>query len=67
MLSGRRKRDYEADALASQGESSESSESGAISPSEAAEAGMVTAPDETSDDPADERAAGEDEQVLVLA
>jgi single-strand DNA-binding protein len=67
MLSGRRKRDYEADALASQAQASDSPETGAISPSEAAEAGMVTAPDEAADDTAGEQAGGEDEQVLVLA
>ncbi len=67
MLSGRRKRDYEADALASQAQATESTDSGAISPAEAAEAGMVTAPDEPADESADEQPAGEDEQVLVLA
>ena len=62
MLSGRRKRDYEADALASQ---ASSTEPGAISPSEAAEAGVLTVPDAPAD--SDQQPLAEDEQVLVLA
>jgi single-strand DNA-binding protein len=65
MLSGRRKREYEADALASQVEAAAgepaSGESG-ISPNEAAEVGVVTVADAPADD-----SAAEDEQVLVLA
>ena len=62
MLSGRRKRDYEAESLAHQGTAVDND---AISPAEAAEIGVTTTPDE----PADEQPAtdGEDEQVLVLA
>jgi single-strand DNA-binding protein len=59
MLSGRRKRDYEAETQANQ--AAESSGSG-ISPNEAAEVGVIT----TADAPADEASASEDEQVLVL-
>ena len=59
MLSGRRKRDYEAETLASQaavgGEE--------ISPAEAAEVGVTS----VADAPADGQSASEDEQVLVLA
>jgi single-stranded DNA-binding protein len=61
MLSGRRKRDYEAEALASQGTAAESET--AISPAEAAEAGVMTVADES----ADEQPLTEDEQVVVLA
>jgi single stranded DNA-binding protein len=61
MLSGRRKRDYEAEALATQGTAAESET--AISPAEAAEAGVMTVPDES----ADEQPLTEDEQVVVLA
>ena len=57
MLSGRRKRDYEAETLANQ-----AAENNGISPNEAAEVGVITA----ADAPADETAS-EDEQVLVLA
>ena len=57
MLSGRRKRDYEAETLANQ-----AAENNGISPNEAAEVGVMTA----ADVPAEE-AASEDEQVLVLA
>ena len=60
MLSGRRKRDYEAETQANQ--AAESSGSG-ISPNEAAEVGVITA----ADAPADEASTSEDEQVLVLA
>ena len=60
MLSGRRKRDYEAETLATQPEADPS----AISPNEAAEVGVMT----MADAPADETAtADDDEQVLVLA
>jgi single-strand DNA-binding protein len=61
MLSGRRKRDYEAESLASQGAAAEPDP--AISPAEAAEAGVMTVPDA----PADEQPLADDEQVLVLA
>jgi single-strand DNA-binding protein len=60
MLSGRRKRDYEAETQANQ--VAESSGSG-ISPNEAAEVGVITA----ADAPADETSTSEDEQVLILA
>jgi len=63
MLSGRRKRDYEADALVSQANAA--AEIDAISPSEAAEAGVTTMPDAPVD--SDQAPLGEDEQVLVLA
>ena len=63
MLSGRRKRDYEADALVSQANAA--AEIDAISPSEAAEAGVTTMPDALVD--SDQAPLGEDEQVLVLA
>jgi single-strand DNA-binding protein len=58
MLSGRRKRDYEAESLATQ-----AAEQTGISPNEAAEVGVMTAPDASADEPP----ASEDEQVLVLA
>jgi single-strand DNA-binding protein len=58
MLSGRRKRDYEAETLATQ-----AAEPAGISPNEAAEVGVMTAVDA----PADEQPLAEDEQVLVLA
>jgi len=63
MLSGRRKRDYEADSLAAQAEDATKSDETAISPNEAAEVGVVVA----ADTPDDEAASSEDEQVLVLA
>ena len=59
MLSGRRKRDYEAETLATQA----ASDSAGISPNEAAEGGVMTAADSTTD----EAATAEDDQVLVLA
>jgi single-strand DNA-binding protein len=59
MLSGRRKRDYQADALASQAAAPE--ETG-ISPAEAAEIGVMTAPDSAPDEQ-----PAPDEEVLVLA
>ena len=59
MLSGRRKRDYEAETLATQA----ASDSAGISPNEAAEVGVMTAADSTTD----EAATAEDDQVLVLA
>ena len=62
MLSGRRKRDYEADSLAAQA-NGESTTNDAISPSEAAEVGVTTAADTS----ADEATSTDDEQVLVLA
>lgn len=62
MLSGRRKRDYEADSLAAQA-AGESTANDAISPAEAAEVGVATAADTS----ADEATPTDDEQVLVLA
>ena len=59
MLSGRRKRDYEAETLATQAEA----DSTGISPNEAAEVGVMT----MADAAADEQPLAEDEQVLVLA
>jgi single-strand DNA-binding protein len=59
MLSGRRKRDYEAETLATQAEG----DSTGISPNEAAEIGVMT----MADAAADEQPLAEDEQVLVLA
>jgi single-strand DNA-binding protein len=63
MLSGRRKRDYEADALVSQANAAAGAD--AISPAEAAEAGVTTMPDAPAD--SDQAPIGEDEPVLVLA
>jgi single-strand DNA-binding protein len=63
MLSGRRKRDYEADSLAAQANEA-AGESGGISPNEAAEVGVMTVADAPADEPA---TAEDDEQVLVLA
>ena len=68
MLSGRRKRDYEADSLAAQAEGETTNSDTNISPNEAAEVGVMTA----ADGPAEEGASAEDaslndEQVLVLA
>jgi single-strand DNA-binding protein len=62
MLSGRRKRDYQADALASQAqaEAEAGERSDEITPGEAAEIGVMTAPDTES-------AETEDDEVLVLA
>ena len=65
MLSGRRKRDYEADALASQGDATQTDSAtgdDAISPAEAAEVGVITAADAPDGAPADE-----EEPALVLA
>jgi hypothetical protein len=59
MLSGRRKRDYEAETLASQAAAGGEE----ISPAEAAEVGVIS----VADAPADGQSASEDEQVLVLA
>jgi single-strand DNA-binding protein len=63
MLSGRRKRDYEADSLAAQATGEPTANDDAISPNEAAEVGVSTA----ADSPADEAASADDEEVLVLA
>jgi single-strand DNA-binding protein len=63
MLSGRRKRDYEADSLAAQGTGDGQPDETAISPNEAAEVGVMTAADVA----AEEAASADDEQVLVLA
>ena len=62
MLSGRRKRDYQAEALATQANPEAGTDESAISPNEAAEVGVRTMPDA----PADEEAS-DDEEVLVLA
>ena len=64
MLSGRRKRDYEADSLVAQAnaEATTGGSDETASPGEAAEIGVVTAPDEAAED-----SAADDEQVLVLA
>jgi hypothetical protein len=59
MLSGRRKRDYEAETLATQAAVGGDE----ISPAEAAEVGVTS----MADAPAGEQAESEDEQVLVLA
>jgi single-strand DNA-binding protein len=66
MLSGRRKRDYEADSLAAQAAADASGETG-ISPNEAAEVGVMTMADSAADEASEDAAAGDDEQVLVLA
>jgi single-strand DNA-binding protein len=66
MLSGRRKRDYEADSLAAQAEGDAAPESGGISPNEAAEVGVMTMADTAADESLEE-ASADDEQVLVLA
>ena len=60
MLSGRRKRDYEAETLATQA----ATENDGISPNEAAEVGVMTMADASAEETV---AAEEDEQVLVLA
>ena len=66
MLSGRRKRDYEADSLAAQAEGDAATESTGISPNEAAEVGVMTMADAASDESIEESST-DDEQVLVLA
>jgi hypothetical protein len=63
MLSGRRKRDYEAESLATQAATETATESGGISPNEAAEVEVMTAADSSTD----EAPTSEDDQVLVLA
>ena len=63
MLSGRRKRDYEADSLAAQASGETTTDESNISPNEAAEVGVMTAADMA----ADESNSSDDEQVLVLA
>jgi single-strand DNA-binding protein len=63
MLSGRRKRDYEADSLAAQANGESTGDESAISPNEAAEIDVMTAADTAED----EAPSAEDEQVLVLA
>ena len=64
MLSGRRKRDYEADSLAAQSEGGAApADESAVSPNEAAEVGVVVAP--VTDD--EESVTADDDQVLVLA
>ncbi len=74
MLSGRRKRDYEADSLVAQATAeAAAAEAGvdrAATPGEAAEVGVITAADEAADEAADAAAddgSTDDEQVLVLA
>ena len=62
MLSGRRKRDYEADSIGAQAADGSAPTDG-ISPNEAAEVGVMTMADVSSDA---DNAAAEDE-VLVLA
>lgn len=63
MLSGRRKRDYEAESLATQAATEAATDSAGISPNEAAEVGVMTAADSSTD----EAPTSEDDQVLVLA
>jgi single-strand DNA-binding protein len=64
MLSGRRKRDYEADSLVAQANSDGATdETSGISPNEAAEVGVMT----MADAAVDESGTADDEQVLVLA
>ena len=64
MLSGRRKRDYEADSLAAQAEAGATpADESAVSPNEAAEVGVLVAP--ATDD--EESATADDDEVLVLA
>jgi single-strand DNA-binding protein len=65
MLSGRRKRDYEADSLAAQADGEATGDETGISPNEAAEVGVVSVADQ-ADEPREDAAADED-QVLVLA
>ena len=62
MLSGRRKRDYEADSIGAQAADGSAPTDG-ISPNEAAEVGVMTMADASSD--ADSTAA--EDEVLVLA
>jgi len=62
MLSGRRKRDYEADSLAAQAEATGGAPDGAASPARRPKSESRTAADEPAED-----APAEDEQVLVLA
>ena len=64
MLSGRRKRDYEADAQAAQNTGDALAAEPGISPSEAADVGVMTIADDSRE--AGDDAAAEDE-VLVLA
>ncbi len=66
MLSGRRKRDYEADSLAAQAAGDATAESTGISPNEAAEVGVITMADAQVDETAPD-ASSDDEEVLVLA
>jgi single-strand DNA-binding protein len=66
MLSGRRKRDYEADSVAAQAAGEVATDGAGISPNEAAEIGVMTMADSTADELTEE-ASADDEQVLVLA
>ncbi|MGA2514268.1 MAG: hypothetical protein ABSG37_11710 [Candidatus Limnocylindrales bacterium] len=64
MLSGRRKRDYEADSLAAQ----VAGDTTTASPAQASNAADADRADETDQtDEADEESPVDDEQVLVLA
>ena len=64
MLSGRRKRDYEADSIGAQAAEG-SAPAGGISPGEAAEVGVMTMADASTDSGAESGAA--EDEVLVLA
>lgn len=64
MLSGRRKRDYEADSIEAQAAEG-SAPAGGISPNEAAEVGVTTMPDASPADGAGD--TPDEDEVLVLA
>jgi single-strand DNA-binding protein len=66
MLSGRRKRDYEADSVAAQAAGEVATDGAGISPNEAAEIGVMTMAASSADE-SPEEASADDEQVLVLA
>ncbi len=61
MLSGRRKRDYEADSMAAQADGETTPPDSAISPNEAAEVGVVVARTTEEDE------SVPDDEVLILA
>jgi single-strand DNA-binding protein len=65
MLSGRRKRDYEADSQAAQTEADASANASGISPNEAAEVGVMTMPDSSAIGANGDATA--DDEILVLA
>jgi single-strand DNA-binding protein len=65
MLSGRRKRDYEADSVAAQAAGDTTASAGGISPNEAAEVGVMTMADATPEDGSGSVSA--EDEVLVLA